>query len=293
MQSLPRNEYPKDFYYHRTSAEGYRKYLSAGGLTTFDLPNSPQYAWIKKVFGNFFAIIKYERTDTEPDIDWIRKHLGVKHAFVAWIPYSIIHPIGWKRLVLTDHFEETGYTILPDMDKNTRDISENKNPEYLQTWHDRSKRARKKFLSSGATIRPVSTEEFIQAYRETKIRGPHKGGSITYFRKISKVAPESVRQWLAFDNNGKQIAGLAVLDYLGNHSVHLVAFTDRKNYHYQAGTGLIDEWFQSSLNLGVKYLSFDHLRNTGGPSDQKGYTAFKENFLSARLSFKEAYFKFF
>ena len=75
MQSLPRNEYPKDFYYHRTSAEGYRKYLSAGGLTTFDLPNSPQYAWIKKVFGNFFAIIKYERTDTEPDIDWIRKHL--------------------------------------------------------------------------------------------------------------------------------------------------------------------------------------------------------------------------
>lgn len=112
-------------------------------------------------------------------------------------------------------------------------------------------------------IRSVSTEEFIQAYKDTKIRGPHKGGSIAYFRKISKVAPESVRQWLAFDEYGKQIAGLAVLDYLGNHSVHLVAFTDRKNYHYQAGTGLIDEWFQCSLDQGVKYLSFDHLRNTG------------------------------
>lgn len=88
MQSLLRKDYPKDFYYHRTSSLGYRKYLTLGGLTTFDLPKSPQYAWVKKLFGGFFAIMKYERTDIEPDIEWIKKHLGVKHAFVAWIPYS-------------------------------------------------------------------------------------------------------------------------------------------------------------------------------------------------------------
>ena len=67
---------------------------------------------------------------------------------------------------MTDHFEETGYTELgtelPDEKKNI-------SPAYLSTWNDRAKRARKKYLASGATIRAVSTEEFIQAYRETKV----------------------------------------------------------------------------------------------------------------------------
>ena len=102
-----------------------------------------------------------------------------------------------------------------------------------------------------------------------------------------------VRQWLAYDPNGKVISGLAVHDFLSNHSVHLVAFSDQKSYEFQAGTGLIDIWFADSSLRGYKYLSFDHLRNQSGPRDQKGYTAFKENFLTACLSFREAYFRFF
>lgn len=102
-----------------------------------------------------------------------------------------------------------------------------------------------------------------------------------------------VRQWLAYDLSGKAISGLAVHDFLGNHSVHLVAFSDQKSYELQAGTGLIDRWFADSSAKMYKYLSFDHLRNKNGPRDQKGYTAFKENFLTACLSFKEAYFRFF
>jgi hypothetical protein len=102
-----------------------------------------------------------------------------------------------------------------------------------------------------------------------------------------------IRQWVAYDPSGKIIAGLAVHDFAENHSVHLVAFSDRKGYEYQPGTGLIDEWFRDSSERGLKYLSFDQLRNRNGPSDQKGYTAFKENFLTARLSFLDAYFRFF
>lgn len=113
MQSLPKTEYPKDFFYHRTGADTYRSYLKLCGLTTFDLPTSPQFAWVKRVFGGWFAIIKYERTDCEPDPKWLKKHLGIRHGFVAWIPYSKEKPKGWRRLLLTDHFEETGYTVLP------------------------------------------------------------------------------------------------------------------------------------------------------------------------------------
>ncbi len=103
----------------------------------------------------------------------------------------------------------------------------------------------------------------------------------------------TIRQWLAYDPSGKAISGLAVHDFLSDHSVHLVAFSDQKSYEFQAGTGLIDIWFSDSWAKGYKYLSFDHLRNKSGPRDQKGYTAFKENFLTAYLSFKEAYFRFF
>jgi hypothetical protein len=48
MKTLPKSEYPRDFFYHRTSAEIYRPYLeSCGNITTFDIENPPQFAWKK------------------------------------------------------------------------------------------------------------------------------------------------------------------------------------------------------------------------------------------------------
>lgn len=75
MIALAPSEFPRDFYYHRTGSDSYRKYLESCGLTTFDIGNPPQYAWKKRLFGNFFGIIKYERTDVEPDIEMLKKTL--------------------------------------------------------------------------------------------------------------------------------------------------------------------------------------------------------------------------
>ncbi len=48
MKTIPMSEYPKDFFYHRTSAEIYRPYIeSCGNISTFDIGNNPQYAWKK------------------------------------------------------------------------------------------------------------------------------------------------------------------------------------------------------------------------------------------------------
>lgn len=115
MIHLEPKDYPKDFYYHRTASATYREYLHTCKLETFDIGNPPQFAWKKKIFGNSFGIIKYERIDVEPDIEHIKKMTGLRHAFVAWIPYSRtredISP-SWRRLWLTDHFQETGYAEL-------------------------------------------------------------------------------------------------------------------------------------------------------------------------------------
>lgn len=164
---------------------------------------------------------------------------------------------------------------------------------YLSSWNDRAKRARKKFLASGSRIESVKPEVFVEAFRTTKVKHWYKSAYISYYKRMVAIDATKIRQWIAYDNTGKVSGGLAVHDFVEDHSVHLVAFTDQKSYHSQPGTGLIDEWFRESYERGYKYLSFDQLRNKNGPKDQKGYSEFKESFLTARLSFPKAYFRFF
>ena len=204
----------------------------------------------------------------------------MKHAFVTWIPYSRTDiPAGWRRLYLSDHYQETGYTILDDAN-------------YKKKWNERARRAQKKFLASGATVRAVSSEEFIEAFQKTKVKHWYKSNYITYYKKMVALDATSVRQWLCFDPAGNPVAGLAVHDYAGV-SVHLVAFTGKKAYPLQGGTGLIDIWFSDSYAKGIRYITFDQLKNRNGPSDQKGYTDFKLNFIEHRMSFPKAYFRVF
>jgi len=278
MQHLQPSEYPRDFYYHRTSAELYRPYLeSCGNITTFDIGNPPQYAWKKRLFGDVY-VSRYERTDIEPDIEKLKAD-GMKHGIITWIPYSRSDiPKGWRRMWINDHFQETSVNIL---DAN-----------YRNKWNDRSRRAIKKFEKSGAEVRAVNPETFVEAFRATRVKHWFKSDYISNYKRISKHDPSKVRQWCVY-RDGEIVAGLACLDYLDSHSAHFVAFTGKKAYDIQGGTALIDTWFRESLEQWIKYITFDQLRNKWGPSDQKWYTEFKENFIEYRLSFPRAYFKVF
>ncbi len=179
----------------------------------------------------------------------------MKHGMVTWIPYSRSDiPLGWRRLWLTDHFQETSVNIL---DTN-----------YRAKWNDRAKRAIKKFEKSGAEVRKVDADTFVKAFRATRVKHWYKSDYIRNYERIRSFDPSKVRQWLVYQDN-KAVAGLACLDYIGNHSAHFVAFTGKESYPIQGGTALIDEWFRESLEMGIKYITFDQLRNPHGPSDQK------------------------
>lgn len=138
---------------------------------------------------------------------------------VTWVPYSRTEaPKGWKRLYLTDHFRETGYVILDQ--------------DYRKKWNERSRRAIKKFEKSGAVIRAVDADTFAKAFRETKVKHWYKSDYIRYYKKMVAIDPSKVRQWLVYVDD-VPAAGLAVHDYIGNHSVHLVAFTGKEAYPSQ------------------------------------------------------------
>lgn len=61
------------------------------------------------------------------------------------------------------------------------------------------------------------------------------------------------------------MAGLSAYDYGKNKqsTFHFLVFTRREYYDTQAGTALVDIWFQDSLKNGVKYIDFDRLMKTG------------------------------
>ncbi len=246
MQHLQPQEFPRDFYYHRTSAEIYRPYLeSCGDITVFDIGNPPQYAWKKRLFGNVF-VSRYERTDIEPDIEKLKAD-GMKHGIITWIPYSRSDiPKGWRRMWLTDHFQETSLNII---DAN-----------YRNKWNSRSVRAVKKFEKSGAEVRAVDPDTFVAAFRATRVKHWFKSDYISNYKRISKHDPSKVRQWCVY-RDGIAVAGFAAMDYLGDHSVHFVSFTGKASYDIQGGTALVDTWFRESAAMGIKYLTFDQLRN--------------------------------
>lgn len=152
---------------------------------------------------------------------------------VAWIPYSRNDiPKGWRRLWLTDHFQETSVNMI--------------DTDYRKQWNDRARRALKKWEKSGAEIQAVDADTFVAAFRNTKVKHWYKSDYIRNYERIRSFAPDKVRQWVAYHDR-KAVAGLACIDYLDNHSVHFVAFTSKESYPIQAGTGLIDTWFRESL----------------------------------------------
>ncbi len=216
MKHLTPSEHFSDLYYHRVTSPVYRTYLEGCGVTTFSTHQSPYYAWTKSPLG--INIAKYERMDTEPDLDQLRA-MGIRHGIVAWIPESRTDiPTGWRRLYLSSHFQETGFSLVRE--------------DYPRYWSERARRARKKFIASGAEVRLVDPETFVAAFRATRIRQwLLKSDYITFYKKMVAIDPSSVRAWLCY-RDGLPVAGLAVHDY-GEMSVHLVAFTGRDAYPIQ------------------------------------------------------------
>ncbi len=142
---------------------------------------------------------------------------------VTWIPYSRQDiPAGWRRLWLTDHFQETSVNELT--------------PDYRTKWNDRARRALKKYEKSGAEVKFVDADTFIAAFRASHVKTWNykmiKNDYIRNYKRIRSFAPDQVRQWLVY-SEGRAVAGLACLDYIDNHSVHFVAFTGTAAYPIQ------------------------------------------------------------
>lgn len=277
MQILSRKDLPLDHTYYRTSSELYNKYLWKCWLKIHYLSENI-FGWIKDIFW-FFQVAKFERVDIEPDVETLKRN-WFRHGFIIWIPYSRVDiPKWWRKLWLNSHFTTTWFTQI-------------ENEFYYKKWKDRAKRARKKFLENqNLRIDLVDTETFQKHYKEAKISQPYKSDFMRYHRTISNLDEKQNIKNMICSYNGKVVAWLAVINYNENSSAHLVSFLTKDWKVLQAGTGLIDFWFQYSLKHGIKYINFDHLKDKHMGRDQQWYTDFKENFMEYKVVFEDSYFK--
>lgn len=282
MSLIDRRDFPKDHTYYRTTSPVYNAYLRDHcHIHTIPLEGGTRFGWMKRIFGKYLQLVKFERVDTEPTRELLEPH-GFKRGFAIWIPANRTDiPKGWRKLAIGTHFTRTGFVRI-------------ENREYYKKWNERARRARKKFLSFAGSeihIELVDEETFADAFRKTKVKHLFKSDYIRYYRSMVSAGKDSIRSYVCYRGN-TPISGLAVHDYTSNSTVHLVAFTSKEANSFQAGTGLIDRWFSDSVDRGISYINFDHLRDSSMEKAQQGYTDFKLNFIENECYFRDSYFRF-
>lgn len=280
MEILNNKNIPKDHPYYRSSSQLYKKYLKKCLLETCDLQEN-KFWWLKTILW-IFQIAKFERVDIEPDIKKLNEK-WFKHWMVIWIPFSLERkdiPAWWKKLYLNSHFTTTWFSEIND-------------EFYYKKWNERWQRSRKKFLANpDLTIKLVDKDTFQKIYGETKTSQPYKKSFMKYHRDISNLDDKNDIVNMVCYNKEMPVAWLSVLNYNWNSSVHLVAFLSKEWKNLQAWTWLIDFRFKHSLENGIKYINFDHLKDKYMWKDQQWYTSFKENFMDYKVVYEHSYFKF-
>lgn len=279
MSIIEHFEFPENHPYYRSSSPVYNRYLRDHcHIHTIPLEGG-RFGWMKRIFGKYMQLVKFDRVDIEPTRELLTSH-GFVRGFVIWVPFRRTNiPQGWRKLAVRTHFVRTGFVRI-------------ENYEYYKKWNERARRARKKFLSrTDVRIELVDREAFTKAFQTVKVKHLFKSDYIRYYRAMTETEENAVRSYVCYRGD-TPIAGLAVHDYSGNASVHLVAFTGPDAKDCQAGTGLMDRWFSDSVIQGIEYINFDHLRDSAMSKDQQGYTDFKLNFTENECFFRDSYFRF-
>lgn len=281
VKILSWEDFPIDHGYFRSATQAFLKTLKVNDrASTYLMKNGVNFWWRDEMFWPFPRYI-FERTEEEPDIKWLKEKYGWFHWLVIWIPVRRkVMPSGWKKSSYSPHFSEMGLTYLQE--------------NYWKKWDYKVKGSRRhKFFDIWWRIELVSNDQYFKYFCEFPDPYPYKDFSINQYKAVARYGWDNLRNYVAFLWD-IPVAGLSAYDYgeRKQSTFHFLVFTRREYYSSQAGTALVDIWFQDSLNMWVKYIDFDRLMKEGWPKTQVGYTVFKHHFIDAHFHF-DAYVRWF
>ncbi len=157
-------------------------------------------------------------------------------------------------------------------------------PEYWIGWSESARRYRKKWLTQYLDTRymleRVDYETFEKAYLGSSVARTSGGDSIHTTRNMEIRNPRAMEYIVARRIPEQTIAaGIALIHSpsTGN-SYYAAGFYLDSAKHDPVMTGLIDYWYQLSLERGFRFLHFGEFWKPGSPKAARGYSAFKAKF---------------
>ncbi len=155
--------------------------------------------------------------------------------------------------------------------------------EYWKCWSEHAQRQRKKWqLQNEWELFTPEPEEFYKAYRKAKKDILLKTMMIDYVKKFVKRHGEFVHFVAARRkgvSNAPIEAGFAFLDIPEvGQSLHLASYILESAKVSPAGTGMMEYWYATALQRGIRFLDFGVFRQKGEPRSWRGFSRFKGQF---------------
>lgn len=208
---------------------------------------------------------------------------GVKK-IITWQSLNKIKaPIGWRKNYFAGRPLQNGIAILDN------------NHNYQQNWSNHVRRHQKKWQKQNQyELVEVDGLTFIKAYRDSKVLDfIIREGFVRVIKYHLKTHPENLIFIAAKNKENKKImAGLAVINYPDiSLSTHLISFINHEAKKTSVGVGLIDYWFQLSLQNKIRFLNFGIVWKKGDPRSWQGYSNFKKQFGLHLINYPRPFFK--
>lgn len=234
----------------------YRKnFFVSGNGDTWGLRWHHGFMHFEKYFG-----------DTEPTIN----PQGPKRMVIWQRERRLDVPCGWHRPWVKMDLMMYGFCDIGD------------SHEYWKRWSEHAQRQRKKWLTQREwELFETDPEEFYKAYRKAKKDILLKTMMIDYVKKYAKRHGTLVHFIAARRKTfGAPIeAGFAFLDIPEvGQSLHLASYILESAKSSPAGTGMMDHWFATAHERGIRFLDFGVFRQKGEPRSWRGFTRFKGQF---------------
>jgi hypothetical protein len=168
--------------------------------------------------------------------------------------------------------------------------------EYWKKWSSNARwhrnKIQKEILKGAININTDATlEEFLDAYRKTKIHHKWKSYNIWRQKFLSKNNSANIRIYTA-SVDWVILAGAIFLDDAPT-STYLIAFQDDAWKKHHLGLAIIDAWFSASQKLWYQYLDLDHMKDILDPSSYIWYTKFKSEIADHEIFFHKLFMRFF
>ena len=163
-------------------------------------------------------------------------------------------------------------------------------------WSENTKRQAKKFARSGWVIRDVTVDEFLRHYE----RCIHQGTTVRQVNEAvirSKLAAHGDRVRLvgaAPSVDARIEAAFMSCDVPETaESLHVCSYICPDALDVGAGSGLMDHWFHTRRERGIRFFDFGMFWRPGDPAAWKGLSRFKSQFGTRLAEYPRPMFRWY